>query len=561
MKNLMKIFYNKLFISVLIMSLLLYYVIFYYGVCIETGDDFFISALLSGFWGFSSIKIVYMNATIGFLLKTMFSIYADINWLTILYYFFLWLSGVIIIYLALNNKNKFLSILEIFLLVIYIYPVFVLLNFTKVSAFIGATGYILMFYNLKNNPKIFSIIIASVLLLFSSLIRWEAFLLISVYPFFILLVIIFKSIKQKNSFKAIVKKYLVPFLIIMPIIFGIKIFDKCLYIFDKDFQMYSKYDKARSELLDYGIPSYDKNIDKYQKLGITVPYIISLDNWKFADEDIFNYKVFNEIKKMKDSKIINKNFIKGMIMYIYDICKNYYIILPLIILFLSIIYNKKIKCQYILLISILLFELSSFYYINRTVERVLISSSIGFYMGLILLELFDVNNELKKRKYNNLKEIILIIIIFSCFIYLKPFKLIQHNAKSYSYYLNNSKQYYKLLENSNNNYILDTFNLNIIASDFGVFVSPKKDLMKNNATLGGTIIKYPYYEKNIKKHGINNTYDSLLNKNVYYVGNYVNIVYDYLNCKYPGVEYEQVDMIKDIPVYKLSLKKENLDTM
>ena len=151
------------------MSLLLYYVIFYYGVCIETGDDFFISALLSGFWGFSSIKIVYMNATIGFLLKTMFSIYADINWLTILYYFFLWLSGVILIYLALKNKNNFLSILEIFLLVIYIYPVFVLLNFTKVSAFIGATGYILMFYNLKNNPKIFSIIIASVLLLFSSL--------------------------------------------------------------------------------------------------------------------------------------------------------------------------------------------------------------------------------------------------------------------------------------------------------------------------------------------------------------------------------------------------------
>lgn len=561
MKNLMKIFYNNLFISFLIMSVLLYYVIFYYGVCFETGDDFFISALSSGFWGFSSIKIIYMNAAIGFLIKIMFSIYADINWLTILYYFFLWLSGVIIIYLALNNKNKFLSILEIFLLVIYIYPVFVLLNFTKVSAFIGATGYILMFYNLKNNPKIFSIIIASVLLLFSSLIRWEAFLLISIYPFFILLVIIFKSIKQKNSFKDIVKIYLVPFLIIMPIIFGIKIFDKCLYIFDKDFQMYSKYNKARSELLDYGIPSYDKNIDKYQKLGITVPYINSLNNWKFADEDIFNYKVFNEIKKMKDSKIINNNFIKGMIMYIYDICKNYYIILPLIILFLSIIYNKKIKCQYIFLISILLFELSSFYYINRTVERVLISSSIGFYMGLILLELFDVNNELKKRKYNNLKEIILIIIIFSCFIYLKPFKLIQHNAKSYSYYLNNSKQYYKLLENSNNNYILDTFNLNIIASDFGVFVSPKKDLMKNNATLGGTIIKYPYYEKNIKKHGINNTYDSLLNKNVYYVGNYVNIVYDYLNCKYPGVEYEQVDMIKDIPVYKLSLKKENLDTM
>ena len=65
---------------------------------------------------------------------------------------------------------------------------------------------------------------------------------------------------------------------------------------------YTAFNDARTQLLDYGFPSYKKNKEKYEALGIDTTAFDLLVHWNFADPQVFTTEVFEEIGSWKEEK-------------------------------------------------------------------------------------------------------------------------------------------------------------------------------------------------------------------------------------------------------------------
>ena len=123
----------------------------------------------------------------------------------------------------------FFSALTIF----YLQYFCAIFNFTRTAALVAIAGYLLIFFYLSDrvNENIFIAISGSILVLFASMLRFESFLMISVFAFGMFLYEVFFSNKSTPFIKMIKSKipYFVIFSVLFLAIFSCKELDNIVY--------------------------------------------------------------------------------------------------------------------------------------------------------------------------------------------------------------------------------------------------------------------------------------------------------------------------------------------
>ena len=65
---------------------------------------------------------------------------------------------------------------------------------------------------------------------------------------------------------------------------------------------YKEYDNLRSEIIDYGFPSYYENSETYDSLGLNGEDVWFYQNWNFADPEKFNIESMEKILELRPEK-------------------------------------------------------------------------------------------------------------------------------------------------------------------------------------------------------------------------------------------------------------------
>lgn len=104
------------------------------------------------------------------------------------------------------------------------------------------------------------------------------------------------------------------------LVFGLWGADRLAYTSD-EWQEYLRFNAARTELVDYGIPAYASNEEAYLELGMDNEAMLLLPRWRFLDTEKFSTEALEKIGAMKQPTSLSlrylarfaKNILKGLL--------------------------------------------------------------------------------------------------------------------------------------------------------------------------------------------------------------------------------------------------------
>ena len=245
--------YSRSFLFSFLLNLLIlvFYLHFFYPYY-ESNDDFSLKAIVSGLYGFSEVHMVYMNIILGCLFRTLYAIAPQLPWYDYVQYGLNLLSLSVISYVILNGK-KHHSILMTAVVVVS-YSLYVRPQYSKMASLMAIAGILLLKYACEKESTALKHI-SVFFLVIGSCVRDMQFFSCALICFGVLffdLLGIFKD-KKTSAYKHAFSMLKVGILSLL-LIGCTMLADKLAYQ-NQLWSYYSEYNKARTELFDYGFPS------------------------------------------------------------------------------------------------------------------------------------------------------------------------------------------------------------------------------------------------------------------------------------------------------------------
>lgn len=287
----------------------LYAVVFlhpFYG----SNDEFSLAAIASGAYGDPTHYFIYIHSGFGWLLKAFYSLVPGVNWYTFVMYglIYLSLSAIGCVWIGRARRTGF--ILAAMLVLACVWPLYVEFQYTKTAAVVTAAGYVLLFCgpgcgneNAGEGKKQNKVGLSAkavpaggvFLLLFGSWIRFHAFGMITIMAFGLWLGRV-SAVRKNREIKNFLLRDCIPCMLAFGLILGSMVLENLLvYTPDSPQRHYREYDRARQQLLDYGVPDWDEYQADYEALGLGRTDCINLQNWLIADYDRYKADTFRAI--------------------------------------------------------------------------------------------------------------------------------------------------------------------------------------------------------------------------------------------------------------------------
>lgn len=284
----------------------------YYG----SNDEFSLAAIASGAYGENTWYFIYLHSGFGWLLKGFYTLIPGLNWYTLVMYGLIFLSLTAVGFTWIRKNNKIGMILAMMLILCSAQPLYVEMQYTKTAAVVTAAGYVLLLCGDRNyvrmedekpeagnrKSRLAAVITGILFLLLGSWIRFQAFGMVSIVAFGLWLSRLFFTWKNKN-WKDFLYRDCVPCMIAFLMVFGsIALENVLVYTPGSPEAHYKEYDKARQQLLDYGVPEWDEYQTEYEALGLTRTDCINLTNWLIADSDRYTADTFKAIVAFRQDR-------------------------------------------------------------------------------------------------------------------------------------------------------------------------------------------------------------------------------------------------------------------
>lgn len=276
----------------------------YYG----SNDEFSLAAIASGAYGDYTWYFIYLHSGFAWILRAFYTILPGINWYTLVMYGLLFLSLTLIGCTWIRRSEKTGWILSVMLVLACVQPLYVEMQYTKTAAVVSTAGYVLLFcagrrrQDESDRPGVMTLGAGIVLLLLGSWIRFQAFGMVSLAAFGLWLALGWTVWKEK-SWKTFLKRDCMPCVIAFVLVFGsIAAEDLIVYRPGTPEAHYKEYDRARQQLLDYGVPEWDEYQEEYEALGLTRTDCINLQNWLIADYDRYTADTFKAIVAFRQDR-------------------------------------------------------------------------------------------------------------------------------------------------------------------------------------------------------------------------------------------------------------------
>ncbi len=374
----------------------LFFIIYsFFEIRFEENDDVIMALIASGkYSGTPDAHLVFSNIIYGYFLNYLYTINSTLEWYTIIQVLINIVSTSILsqFILKLNVLKFFKIILLAFLFSIFL-AISIKLQFTYSAGILGIAGASLLY----NNSSIYKMISGIVLLFVSSLVRFEAPLLVLLISMPLALVHI-KSLRRILNIPS-VWGVGVAFLIIL----GGRYADRSSYRSDSEWDYYWDYNIDRGDINDNpNALKFKDNLPEYITLG---DYNLLLT--AFTDAELFNLEVVSDIKSR-----LGKVSFADKVLNVRKLFKPYYVIWLGLMLIMAFVFLNR-KCSWKQLIPILmyciLFGGLSYLALEQTVKNRVFVIVFGTYIVLLPLVLEHIT--LKKRNMQILASILITLTL------------------------------------------------------------------------------------------------------------------------------------------------------
>ena len=534
-------------------------IIFFVHPQYETNDDSAIIAIVSGAYGNCDPHMVFSNYVLGLLLSGLYSLVPAVPWYAVLYYLLMYVSFTSLSCLLWQRaRHKIISSVLLVCLCVLSFECYWTPSFTKTSAIVGVTGIILIADSLKykkfNLPKV---ILGIILAVFSYLIRGTEFLSVAAITSGIFIYVIFDFVEGHSAaeIKTQIIRGVACALALFSMIGAVMVINSSAYSSD-EWKNYEKFNKLRSELMDFGWPSYAQNKELYDSLGIDEQALSLYKNWDFYDTEKLTV---DSMQKLVDAKPKNTftvaNFLRKSFDCITALSKYkilYFIFIELFVLVMALskIDKKKLFTMGYLLLSctglFIYLIVMGRYRLNRVNFGLLLS------MAAVLLYIICESDMVIPK----IKNIIAILTAVSyTFFVVSPI---------YTYFFNTSAykervKYHDCLEEIAKDkaafYFTDVGTVSFYNRYYAFDVIPKNSSY-NCISLGGWTVNLPTKNDLLNAYSIKNPFRDLIEKKNFYLidkGN-IELIYEYIKRNYaPDAIYEKVYELGNFNIYKFSV--------
>lgn len=272
--------------------------LFFLALCLIFGDlkfgaidDYFMAARVSGALGTNyEPLLVFVNAIYGFLLIPFYKLFPALGWYYILEMASVFISFTTISYILISKMGtKFGVLLSALFSALFAKDFYLTVQFTQCASLLSATGMLTFVHaafpkdsteTFSDKKSYFAIFYAIILLIFGSIMRYQAFLMGMPFFAFALLLLFKPALKYKWRIIAGIA-------IIFLSAFSIRSFDKSLYQ-NKDYQAFHSFQGPRVTLGDHN--NYNKNAvyEDLEEVGLSGKDFHMLNSWTFYDTEVFH---------------------------------------------------------------------------------------------------------------------------------------------------------------------------------------------------------------------------------------------------------------------------------
>lgn len=280
----------------------------------ETNDDTGLISIASGIRGTRDPHIVHTNYLIGKLLTSLYAINPGLQWWSLLQFLFLFIAFFLITLMFVRNTAGIAGVLFTAAVVFFFsYEGYVRIQYTKTAGILCAAGLMLLFYGLlQKKPGKMYIIAGTVLTVLGSFYRVQSFACITVI--FLAMVIyglMFFGAETEDPKKRIIAAVAAGAILLI-LAGGFRVYDRSQYR-DPEWAAYLEFDKYRTEVLDYGVPDYEKHEAEYNAAGIDSTAYKLMKRWTFQDNEKFTADTFKQIASFREKKTLNTSLVKSFI--------------------------------------------------------------------------------------------------------------------------------------------------------------------------------------------------------------------------------------------------------
>ncbi len=569
-----RFWYNLLMIAFInAIFLIVYYKIF--RIYFAVNDDTAMGGLMAGIQGMFPGHSVFVNFIPSYLISKLAMIYGSINWygvylLGTFYLSFTFIGAVILQRLRLKIGTAiYISLIACGFIPVLGYFTFTVIAYVAVLA--GIVFIIQGYYSEVNSIKYWLYILGTLMFINGSLIRYKC-----IYTGIVLLCG-FITMELIKGLKTNIKKIMILCLVIFiscGFSFVFRVYSMNQYYKDSVWREYLKFNKARSNLIDFGLPDYHTNKEFYTSVGWSENDYNIFNSYSFPEDEKFstaNLEKIYEYKKSMDSHI---DFTVVTRKLLESIEREYTIQICILLIIIISIYNVYFSKNRVMSIFVVIFPFIThilFILINRAPYRVVYPH---YFITVVLLliisneyEKTSIHNKDNKAVEKSINCILSMIIISSIVILINPLYKNYYNRKNIgnNELLKQSIEIYHTLCNDKNNVYLTSMDYNgSLVKENSILRWNLPGSKENVISVGGwgSRSKNIKYVKELNKID-NLIYDLIKKDNYFFVdrGNHVSMYIIYFKETYNlDVSFDIVNNMYNSSIYKVNvINNENTD--
>lgn len=385
--------------------------VFVIGVKYETNDDLALSLLVEGAYGDRTPYMIYSNVLWGELLVGLYTLVPAIKWYLVVMFFMLFVAHSVTTYINIRLQGRRVGLVTSTLMLLFLgYCSYSMFQYSRIAPVVTASGLLLLFYAIeyaeKKCEKTICLVVGTIMVVWSSLIRFQMFALavvlaggaIGVYKVWQIF------IEKKKDWLKQICVYVAVFGTVGALSLVCLVIDKMYYTSD-GWQYYQEFNQIRTELWDYGFPDYASNEKVYNSVGIDEQEFAYYLDWNM-DEEYMTMECLNTIADAKPDKSFD------LFGFLSAFPKRYFIIsvfiLFLIISIIAFAINWK-NIYFILFegLAVMTFE-AYFYYIGRYgIAR--IDNAMWMVASIVIMYVISSSGKLEERWNVTWKNVVLSI--------------------------------------------------------------------------------------------------------------------------------------------------------
>ncbi|NMB06992.1 MAG: hypothetical protein GX981_01230 [Tissierellia bacterium] len=557
--------YNLLMIAFINAMFLIVYFKFF-RIYFAVNDDTAMGGLMAGIQGMFPGYSVFVNFIPSYLISRLAMIWGNINWYGVYlvgtcYLSFTFIGGVIF----QRMKLKIGSAIYIAIVACGFIPILRYFTFTTIAyvAILAGIVFIIQGYYSEVKPTKYALYIVGVLMFINgSFIRDKC-----MYTGIVLLCgfIIMELIKKR---KTNIKNIMILGLIVLiscGFSFVFRVYSLNQYYKDSTWSKYVEFNKARSNLIDFGLPDYNTNKDIYKSVGWSENDYNIFNSYSFPEDEKFSTNNLKKIYEYKRSMKSNVEFAGVIRKLIDNVNKEFNIQICILLIVIITIYNVYYSENKIMSIFVAMFPFIIhifFILINRAPYRVIYPH---YFISVVLLllisnkyEKLSIDNEEAKVNVRSTNCILSIIIVVSIVISVKPIYESYYDRKDISNneLLKQSIEVYHTLCNDKNNIYLTSMDYNgSIVKENSILRWSLPGSKENVISVGGWGSRSKNIEYVKELNGIDNLiYDLIKKDNYFFVdrGRHVSMYQTYFKETYNlDVSFDIVNNMYNSYIYKV----------